>query len=201
MRPRHTGSRWARGYCLLELIFVLGIAGTLSAMATPQLLMTIDDSRTLGAVRYVSTRLQETRMEAVKRNVNVAMQFTQADGVYGYTVYRDGNGNGVLSRDIQRGVDAPIHAIERLPDQFTGIDFGALQGIPPADGSGSVPGSDPIRLGSSDMVSFTAAGTSSTGTLYIRSHRNVQYAIVIFGETGKTRIVKYDAGIRGWRTL
>jgi type II secretory pathway pseudopilin PulG len=201
MRPRHTGSKWARGYCLLELIFVLGVASTLSAMATPQLLVTIDDARAIGAVRYVSTRLQQTRMEAVTRNVNVAMRFTQADGAYGYTVYRDGNGNGVLSRDIQRGVDAPIHAIERLPDQFTGVDFGALEGLPPADGSGSAPGTDPIRLGSSDMVSFTAVGTSTTGTLYIRGQRNTQYAIVIFGETGKTRIVKYDASIRGWRTL
>jgi prepilin-type N-terminal cleavage/methylation domain-containing protein len=201
MRPRHTGSKWARGYGLLELIVVLGIAGTLSAMATPQRLGTIDDARAVGAVRYISTRLQETRMEAITRNVNVAMRFTLADGVYGYTVYRDGNGNGVLSRDITRGVDAPIRAMQRLPDQFTGIDFGALEAIPPADGSGPAPGTDPIRLGASDMVSFTAAGTSSTGTLYIRGHRNAQYAIVIFGETGKTRIVKYDASIRGWRTL
>src|SRR5665213_494424 len=193
MRPRHTGSKGRRGYCLLELIFVLGVAGTLSAMATPQLLVTIDDARAVGAVRYVSTRLQQTRMEAVTRNVNVAMRFTLADGVYGFAVYRDGNGNGVLSRDIQRGVDAPVHAMERLPDQFTGIDFGALQGVPPADGSGSAPGTDPIRLGSSDMVSSTSVGTSTTGTLYIRGQRNAQFAIVIFGETGKTPIVKYDA--------
>ena len=201
MLPRRTASRWARGYSLVELIFVLGVAGTLSAMATPQLLVTIDDARTIGAVRYVSTRLQDSRMEAVTRDVNVAMRFTLAEGVYGYTVYRDGNGNGVLSRDIERGVDAPIHAIERLPDKFAGVDFGALEGIPPADGSGTAPGTDPIRLGSSDMVSFTAVGTSTTGTLYVRGRRNTQYAIVIFGETGKTRIVKYDARIRGWRTL
>ena len=191
----------ARGYCLLELVFVLGVAGTLSAMATPQLLGTIDDSRALGAVRYVSTRLQETRMEAVTRNANVAMRFSLAGGIYVYTVYQDGNGNGVVSRDIQRGVDAPIHPVERLPDQFAGIDFGVLQGIPPADPSGTAPGSDPIRLGSSDMVSFTAMGTSSTGSLYIRGRRNAQYAILIFGETGKTRILKYDSRNRGWRSL
>lgn len=191
----------ARGYCLLELIFVLGIVGTLSAMATPQLLVTIDDSRALGAVRYMSTRLQETRMEAVTRNANVAMRFTQASGVYGYTVYQDRNGNGVLSRDIQRGVDSAIHPVERLPDQFTGIDFGALPGIPPADPSGTAPGSDPIRLGSSDMVSFTAMGTSSTGSLYIRGRRNAQYAILIYGETGKTRILKYNSRNRDWKTL
>ena len=191
----------ARGYCLLELIFVLGIVGTLSAMATPQLLVTIDDSRALGAVRYLSTRLQETRMEAVTRNVNVAMRFTQASGVYGYTVYQDRNGNGVLSRDIQRGVDSAIHPVERLPDQFTGIDFGALPGIPPADPSGTAPGSDPIRLASSDMVSFTAMGTSSTGSLYIRGRRNAQYAILIYGETGKTRILKYNPRNRDWKTL
>ena len=190
-----------RGYCFLELIFVLGIAGTLSAMASPQLIVTIDESRALGAVRYVSTRLQQTRMEAVARNANVAMRFVQTSGVYAYTVYQDGNGNGVLSRDIERGVDVAIHPVERLPDQFTGVDFGALDGIPAADLSSAAPGSDPIRLGSSDMISFGAMGTSSTGTLYIRGRRNSQYAIVIYGETGKTRILKYNPRNRDWKAL
>jgi hypothetical protein len=189
------------GYCLIELVFAAGIAATLSAMAAPQLLVTLDDSRTLGAVRYLSTRLQEARMEAVARSANVAVRFTLAGGVYGYTVYRDGNGNGVLSRDIQQGVDPQIHSVERLPDQCAGIDFGALPGIPPADPSGTAPGSDPIRLGSSDMVSFSAMGTSTTGSLYVRGRRNAQYAIRIYGETGKTRILKYDTRNRIWSTL
>jgi len=189
------------GYCLIELLFVAGVAATVCAAATPQLLATLDDSRTLGAARYLSTRLQQTRMEAVARSANVAMRFTAAGPSYAYIVYQDGNGNGVLSRDIQRGIDREIHAAERLPDQFAGVDFGAMAALPPADPSGTAPGSDPIRLGASDMVSFSAMGTCTAGTLYIRGRRNAQYAVRIYGETAKTRILKYDPRNRTWRTL
>jgi len=145
-----------RGYSFLELIFVLGVAGTLAAAATPQLLVTVDDFRALGAVRYLSTRLHEARMEAVMRNANVAMRFTQASGVYEYTVYQDRNGNGVLSHDIQLGVDSAIHPVERLQDQFGRRRLRCAPGDSTADPSGTAPGGDPIHLGASDMVSFTA---------------------------------------------
>ena len=90
---------------------------------------------------------------------------------------------------------------ERLPDQFPGVEFGAIPGLPPVDPGGTAPGTDPIRLGSADMASFSAAGTSSSGTVYIRSRRDAQYAVRIFGETGKTRMLKYDARTRLWKQL
>ena len=131
----------------------------------------------------------------------VGMKFTQSAAGYSYAVYVDGNRNGVLSRDIQSGIDRLIVPAERLPDQFPGVEFGAIPGLPPVDPGGTAPGTDPIRLGSADMASFSAAGTSSSGTVYIRSRRDAQYAVRIFGETGKTRMLKYDARTRLWKQL
>jgi len=139
------------GYSLIELTIVLGLVATLSAIAAPPLLTNLDDFRTAGAVRHMSARLQAARMEAVLRSADVALRFTTAAGGYTYAVFQDGNGNGVRTRDIQRGIDRQIQAPERLPDQFTGVDFGALPGLPPIDPAGSPPGDDPIRLGSSDI--------------------------------------------------
>jgi type II secretory pathway pseudopilin PulG len=195
------GSVAAPGYCLIELVAAVGIAATVSAAAVPQLLVTVDDSRALAAARYITSRLQETRMEAVTRTINVAMRIVQNGASYDYAVYADGNGNGVLSRDIQRGIDPAVHAAERLPERFTDTDFGVLPGVPAVDPASAAPGTDPIKLGSSNMVSFTAVGTSSTGTLYIRGKRSSQYAVIVFGETGKTRIMKYIAATRQWRAL
>ena len=56
------------GFSLLELVFVAGIAATLSAVAVPQYLTAIDDSRAAGAARYISARFQRARMEAVSAN-------------------------------------------------------------------------------------------------------------------------------------
>ena len=42
---------------------------------------------------------------------------------------------------------------------------------------------------------------SSAGTVYIRSRRDAQYAVRIFGETGKTRMLKFERRTRRWRPL
>lgn len=189
------------GYSLTELMIALALGVTLSVAAVPEYLSTIDDVRASGATHYISGRLQRARMEAVLRSAMVGVQFTQSGSSYSYTVYVDGNGNGILTRDIQRGVDKPIAAAERLPSQFTGVEFGAIPGLPPVDPGGTAPGTDPIRLGSGNIASFSAAGTSSSGTVYIRSRRDAQYAVRIFGETGKTRMLKFEPRTRVWREL
>jgi len=190
-----------RGYSLIELTFVFGLVATLGAAAVPPLLTNLDDFRAAGAVRYMSARLQAARMEAVQRSADVALRFTQTAGGYTYSVYLDGNGNGVRTRDIQRGIDRQIQTPERLRDQFAGVDFGTLPGLPPIDPAGPPPGTDPIKLGSSDILTFSALGTSSSGSLYIRGQRTAQYAIRVLGETGKTRVLKFEARTQQWKPL
>jgi hypothetical protein len=207
LRPARPGPAvWARsiagrGYSVLELLFVVGIGMTTSAVAVPQVLAGLDDLRTSGAARYLSARLQQARMEAVMRSTNVAIQFTDTGNGYEYAVYVDGNGNGVLTGEIQSGVDRPIGAVESLRQQFTGVDFGAVAGLPPADPAGTAPGADPIRLGASSLASFSALGSSSSGTVYIRGRGDSQYAVRIFGETGKTRMMKFNRHTRRWSQL
>lgn len=196
-----TGFTADRGYTLLELLAVMTIGVTLSAAALPGYLATVDDVRASGAAYHVSGRLQRARMEALMRSATVGVQFTQTAAGYSYAVYVDGNRNGVLTRDIQRGVDKLITAAERLPDQFTGVEFGAIPGLPPVDAGGTPPGTDPIRLGSGNIASFSALGTSSSGTVYIRSRRDAQYAVRIFGETGRTRMMKFETRTGQWKQL
>jgi type II secretory pathway pseudopilin PulG len=189
------------GYTIVELLFVLGMVATLSSVAVPQVLAGLDDFRTAGAARHISARLQRARMDAVVRSADVGLQVTSTAAGYTYAVYVDGNRNGVRATDIQRGTDTRLVPPERLSDQFPGVDFGAIPGIPAVDPSSTPPGTDPIRLGSSNMATFAASGTSSSGSLYIRGRRNAQYVVRIYGQTGKTRILKFDARSRQWKGL
>jgi uncharacterized protein (DUF2141 family) len=182
-------------------VFVLGLSVTLSAVAIPQVLTGLDESRTAGAAHYLSSRFQRARMEAITRSAAVAVVFTQDGASYSYAVYVDGNGNGVLARDLQRGIDRRIGAAERLSEQFTGVDLGVIPGLPAIDPGGTPPGTDPIRLGSGNSASFAPAGTSTSGTVYVRGRSGSQYAIRIFGDTGKTRRLKFDRAVSQWKPL
>lgn len=185
-------------FSFIEIMFVLGAAATVSAVAVPETLATIDDSRTAAAARYISTRLQRARMDAVSRNRSVALRFTRVSDHYEFAGYLDGNHNGVLSHDIQSGVDQLFQPIDRLGDHFSGVDFGASADLPAVDPASAAPGDDPVRMGSSDMVTFTPTGTATSGSLYIRGRRGTQYVVRVYGETGKTRVLKFNAGSGQW---
>lgn len=194
-------ARLAGGYSLLELLLVVGLLVTIAGIAIPQILAALDDFRAYGAARYMSGRLHQTRMDAVVRTANAAMRFTRAEESYAYAVYLDGNRNGVRSADITRGLDREIQKRERLADLFPGVDFGAVPGLPSVEPGGPPPGDDPIRFGSTNMAAFTALGTSTPGSLYIRGRRDAQYVVRVFGQTGKIRVLKFNPRTRQWKPL
>ena len=186
------------GYSLIELACAMAIAGALSGLALPGLLANIDDLRAIGAARYLTTRLQRARTEAVARSSDVALQFISTAGGYAYGVYVDGNGNGVRTAEIQQGIDRELVPPERLPALFSGVDFGVLPGLPAVDSGGTPPGTDPIKLGASNILTFSPIGTASSGSLYILGRRGAQYVVRVSGETGRTRVLKFDPAAGRW---
>jgi hypothetical protein len=191
----------SRGYALMDMMFAVAMVATLGGIAMNSLASTIDDERAAGAAWYVSSRIQRVRMEAAGRSANAAMQIVPSSGGFAFRLYVDGNGDGVRTEDINAGIDRPISAIERLPDNFPGVDFGVIAGLPPIDSGTSAPGSDPIKLGNSNLLAYAASGTSSSGSLYITGRSRVQYAVRVLGDTGRTRLLKFDLHTRQWKPL
>ena len=67
------------GFTILELLFVLAIAGTLTTIAVPQGLRALDDFRTRAAARYLAQRLVDARLGAIKRSLAHGLRFETAD--------------------------------------------------------------------------------------------------------------------------
>ena len=68
----------------------------------------------------------------MRHDANVAVKFrTAADGAVTFTLYRDGDGNGVLNRDIDSGVDPQVEPPRRLSNLGRGFGFGFPPGPPP----------------------------------------------------------------------
>jgi len=189
------------GYSLLELLLVLAILVTLAGISIPQVLATLDDYRAFGAARYLSTRIQRIRMEAINRSTAVAVRFIQDVNGYSFAVYVDGNGDGVRTQDIRDAVDLQIGPVDQLADTFSGVEFGLLAGLPAVDTGGVPPGTDPIKLGASNILSYSPSGTSSSGSLYLRGRGPTQYVVRIFGDTGRVRVMKFNPITRQWKGL
>jgi prepilin-type N-terminal cleavage/methylation domain-containing protein len=175
-----------RGYSLVELLVTLAVLGVLTAMSVPMFGNALEHSRLRGAAFHMSARLYLVRSQAVRRHGYVALRFKTINGVVQYQTFADGDRDGVKSADITSGRDVPLDRPEALGDTHSGITFGFVPGCPLIDGSTA--SGNPVRIGTSGLLSYSPGGESTTGTLYIRS-RSEGYAIVLLGATGRTRLL------------
>ena len=187
-----------RGYTLPELLVTAMLATTIMAIAVPAVNGSVDAWRTRGAAFFMASRFALTRVQAVHRHANVGLRFTDEGNGFSMRPYADGNDNGVRSAEMASGVDRPIRDADRLDHLFPGTRFGFIDDATLIDGSPAGPESDPIRFGNSDMVTFSPAGTATSGTVYLRGRGQVQYAVVVLGATGRTRIARFDPVTRLW---
>ena len=184
------------GASMVEVLFAMVVSVTLTSLAIPLVRGTLDELGTRMAARYVAGRVASSRIEAVRRSKAVALRFQAVSGDYIYASFGDGNGNGVRSAEIGQGIDPALGPFERLSDKFPGVRFELGPGVPDADGDAGT-GQDGVRIGSARLLTMSADGTATSGTLYIRGRRG-QYAVRVLGATGRTRVLQYLPAGRTW---
>lgn len=178
-----------RGHTLLEMILVVAIVMTLSAVSVPIVRAYTVQAYLLGAGRVFKEEFLRARSVATRSGVQTAIRFEErSDGMY-FSVYADGNHNGVLRTDIARGVDRRLSGPFRLDGGAPGVRVGINPGIPALPPErGVLDTSDPIRFGRSNMVSFSPLGTATPGTFYLAGE-GVQAAVRVNGQTARVRLM------------
>ncbi|MFL6233230.1 MAG: Tfp pilus assembly protein FimT/FimU [Thermoanaerobaculia bacterium] len=193
----------AKGFQLAELAVSLAVLTLLVLLGAPSLVQASGDLRLRLAAGELAGVLHLARASAVRLDANVAVKFrTEKDGTVTFTLYRDGDGDGVLNRDIDSGVDRPLGPPRRLGNLGRGVGFGFPPGPPPADpGSPGHPlsTSDPIRFNQSDLASFSSLGTSTPGSLYLTDGVKRLLAVRVANRAGKVRILTWVPERRIWR--
>lgn len=178
------------GFTLVEVLFAATLTVLLMAIAIPQLLVSVDRSRGMAATRYLASRMALARMQAVSRSAVVALQFREEPVGISFAVYTDGNRNGVRTQEIESGIDPRIEPPVRLTDLFPGVTFAVNE---------LLSGSDVLRIGRTNLLSFSPAGTATPGTVYLRSRDGTQWAVRVLGATGRVRALRYDGRTRSWQ--
>ena len=193
-----------RGFQLIELVVVLAVMTSLLTLVAPPLLRISGDLRVHLASQELVGILRMARAYAIRHGANVAVKFRTDEKTreVTFTVYRDGDGDGVLNRDIQSGADPEVAPPGRLTNLGKGIGFGFPPGPAPRDPSSGRPLDrleDPIRFNESDLASFGPLGTSTPGSLYLTDGVQRLAAVRVFNRVGKVRVLTYDAQRRSWR--
>lgn len=193
----------ARGATLLELLVCAALVAVLALVGYPSLLTATEALRVDLAAQELVGTLRQARATAVRQSAYVGVKiYPRPDGRVSWRLYRDGDGDGVRSRDIERGIDPAVGPLRAFAHFGRGVRFGFPRDLEPRD-----PGDprrrldrldDPIRFNRSDIASFGPLGTSTPGSLYL-SGRSRLVAVRVYGRTGKVRILRYDAARERWR--
>jgi Tfp pilus assembly protein FimT len=187
------------GAALIDIVVSVSFCLIMAAVAVPVVGGTLERERTVVGAQYLAGHLQRARIESLKRARAVAVRLEVVDDRTQLRLYADGNGNGVLQRDIDRGTDVALTRLEWLDDQVRDISLRINQPVSEVSGSATLePGDDPLRIGNTALLTFSPFGSATSGTLYVAAQRGPQMAIRIFGATGRVRVLMFDAQTRQW---
>jgi Tfp pilus assembly protein FimT len=171
----------------LELALMLGLMATAFGIGIPRGWRLAEEYKLRGASLYMRSLIRQVRAKAAAENRYAGIVFDDVEGDPVLAIHLDGNGNGIRRREVRSGVDARIGSPSRLSEVFSGVRYGK----PPLGTDAGFPG---LRLGRSDILSFSPLGQSTTGTLFLSNRFGSVHAVVVFGGTGRVRVTRYLGG-------
>jgi type II secretory pathway pseudopilin PulG len=190
------------GFSTIEALVVLALLGIALSISVPALSALRENGRTAAGARVLAMELNRMRWESVARRRGTGLFFERGPDGWGWRVVEDGNGNGLRTAEIQRGVDPTLSGPHRLEDRVEDVRLG----FPPAGPFPRIPPrtgdiddiDDPVQFGRSDIVAFSPLGRSSSGTLYVTDGRRGLFGIVLFGPASRVRVWRYDSEAGKW---
>ena len=192
-----------QGFQLTELTIVLALLALMTMIGAPPLLRITGDTRLHLAAQEMVSVLRLARSWAVRHDANVAVKFrTGRDGTVTFTLYKDGDGDGVLNKDINSGVDRAVEPSRRLTALGRDVHFGFPPGSFPdptsprkkIDSNG-----DPIRFNQSDLASFGPVGTATPGSLYLTDGVKRFAVVRVTSLTSRVRVFTWIPERHAWR--
>ena len=185
---------------VVELLAVVAMLALMLGVAIPAISAARGRVATAAAARRLANEFQGQRWRSLAQGSVHGLRFEPDHrGRWSWYRVRDGNGNGLRSRELAEGTDLVLSGPHPFPD-------GAQPGLPPGGsypeippGGGWIdPAGDPVRFGAADLVSFGRLGGASSGRIYLTDGREELWAVVLFGRTGRIRVWRYDVRTGRW---
>ena len=191
--------RRQHGLTLLEIVVVIAIIGTIAIVSAPAFANYRRSASMRAEVAELRGILRSVRSRAIMRATHAGVKFTRAGNTWVYSLYDDGNGNGIRSAEIASGTDRRYAGPSMLMPQF---NIAAISLLPTTirdpDGDALLPSASAVQFGSSTICSFSPTGSGTPGTIYITDGAGKLCALRVYGASGRVRVLRYDAAARRW---
>jgi len=191
-------TRNEKGQSLVEMLFTLSILGSVALTG----LTVVTQARRAYALASATSELrglfQRIRMTAIVRDRNVAIRFRPVDGdAWSWSVYEDGDGDGVRNDDITRGVDRLIEKPRVFQHAPIRIGVPATP-VPDPTAPGQLLSLRlPVRFGTSLLCSFSRMGEATNGSVVLTDGRGAT-VIRVLGTSARVNVLRWDG--KKWTT-
>ena len=196
------------GFTLLQLLIATALLALLATLSAPPLRQQISQHRVRLAASEVAAAFWTARASAVRHGVAIAVRFEVDEAVPNgvpsvFSLYADGDGDGVRTADLRTGTDPRVRRPARLLHVGSGVRFGVPDDLEPRGFTGSDRLDrldDPVRFGRSNLASFGPLGTASPGTVFLTDGYHL-FAVRVHNRTGKIQILRYVRDREEWKAV
>jgi type II secretory pathway pseudopilin PulG len=191
------------GATLADTLVALSLVGIGLMVALPNFLTARRQASLERVARQLTADTIRCRAAAINRRSNVGLVFGEEGGEYFYGLVMDGDGDGLLRRDIERGADRQVGPRVLIDRLCRGARLGVPEGwgVPDPSGQGRLRPGDGLRAGRSDILSFSPLGDATPATVYINDGRERMLAVRVYGGTARVRVLEWRRGWSTWRRL
>jgi len=188
-----------QGTTLIELLVVIVIIGILALCAVPAFANYRRQSSVMAAANEMRGMLRAVRSRAIAQGRNAGVKFVKSGNDWTYTLYDDGNGNGIANADITKKIDKRYFGPALVMPSFRTASISLLpKTIKDPDGDKLLPTDNALQFGNSTICSFSDLGSGTAGTIYISDGISNLYCVRVYGASGKVRMLRYDSGKQKW---
>ena len=165
------------------MVVVLAVLGIVVQTVAPAFVRWRQARRLEAAAEELVLYAVGLRAAAASAGASRGIAIDSVAGSIAWTPIADGDGDGLRRADMRAGRDVALGPSRNLRSNYPGVLAGLPDGV--RTPAGGMPPSDGVAFGRGDLLSLSADGTATSGSLYLQNQFGDAVAVRIYGATAR----------------